>query len=129
MNRRTFTKEQTKDLSRNKNVARCGDSSLRYNKTFRMEALRKYNQDGLSAVGIFQEAGFDLEIIGKRTPNRLMNQWNTALMPRPKTQARDEAVVARRVENRRNIKTLEAKVAYLEAENRFLARLRAGKRQ
>lgn len=128
MNRKTFTNKQIKDLSKNKNVARCGAKSVRYTRNFKAEALRKYNEEGLSAVEIFQNAGFDLAAIGKRSPNRLMNQWNTALGHRPAHRA-NNGITIKRIENRRNIKTLEAKVAYLEAENCFLAKLRAGKRK
>ena len=128
MNRRTFTKEQIKMLSKNKNVARCGDSSVRYTKNFRITALRKYNEKGLSAIGIFQEAGFDLDVIGKRAPNRLMNQWNAALRPGTISQDNSEITI-KRIENRRKLKNLEAKVIYLQAENHFLKKLRAGKRQ
>jgi hypothetical protein len=130
MNRKTFTSDQMKNISKNRNVARCGDRSVRYSRGFKALALRQYNEEGLSAIGIFLEAGFDLGVIGKRTPNRLMNQWNTALRPRIVRQPEESTdMAAKRARNRRDIKTLEAKVAYLEAENRFLAKLRAGKRQ
>ncbi|MFH1894837.1 MAG: hypothetical protein ABH813_02980 [Patescibacteria group bacterium] len=130
MSRKTFTKEQIKMLSKNKKVARCGDSSVRYTKNFRMTALKKYHKEGQSAVGIFQEAGFDLNIIGTRKPNKLMNQWNTAFGKKNKLiQPENSKITIKRVESRRKMNDLEAKVAYLQAENDFLAKLRAGKRK
>ena len=128
MIRRTFTNEQIKKLSKNKNVRRCGAKSVRYTRSFKAEALKKYNEDGLSAVEIFKEAGFDLNVIGIRKPNKLMNQWNKAFGPRPVRQE-NAGITVKRIENRRVMKNLEAKVAYLEAENDFLAKLRAGKRK
>ena len=131
MSRRTFTNKQIKNLSKNKNVARCGDKSVRYSKDFKISALRQYNEEGLSAVGIFEAAGFDLSVIGIRKPNKLMHQWNRALGSQASVRRDgDNAGIAiKRIENRRKVKTLEAKVVYLEAENDFLAQLRAGKRK
>ncbi len=127
MTRKTFTSEQIKKLSKNKNIARCGDNSVRYTKSFKAAALKKYNEDGLSAVEIFKEAGFDLDIIGVRRPNKLMHQWNKAFGHA--IRQGNTVITIKRIENRRKVKTLEAKVAYLQAENDFLANLRAGKRK
>ncbi|MCX6786135.1 MAG: hypothetical protein NTZ18_04820 [Candidatus Komeilibacteria bacterium] len=134
MGRRSFTIEQIKRLAKNKNVSRCGATSVRYKGSFKESALRQYNDEGLGAVEIFETAGFDLTAIGKRAPNRLMNQWNTAFRPRrthepPLNDQVKTELTAKRTSNGREIKTLKAKVAYLEAENDFLAQLRAKKRK
>jgi len=131
MNRRTFTKEQIKKISRNKNVSRCGPNSVRYTKQFKLKALKQYNEDGLSAVEIFEVAGFDLGVIGTRAPNRLMNQWNKAQRPNRQTETplHKAKIAAKRMGRGRELKHLKAKVAYLEAENDFLAQLRARKRK
>lgn len=125
--KRIFTFEQVKLLRQNKNVRRCSKKSVRYKKEFKEEAVKLY-QEGLAAVEIFQLAGFDLDIIGKRKPNQLMNQWRTSLQPggkikRVKPQLSEEA----KAEN--NVNRLKARIAYLEAENDFLAKIRAGKRK
>ena len=129
MNRRIFTKEQIKRISKNKNVSRCGTKSVMYTKSFKIKALRQYNEEGLSAVEIFKEAGFNLNIIGIRRPNKLMNQWNTALRPKRKleTPLHKAKLTAKRIGSGREIRTLKAKVAYLQGENDFLAQLRAKK--
>jgi len=134
MDRRTFTSEQIKKLSGNKNVARCGSTSVRYNKNFKVRAVRQYNEEGLTAVGIFESAGFDLNVIGIRKPNKLMHQWNKALRVKMDDESTRQdtkriEVTAKRIRSGREIRTLKAKVAYLEAENSFLAKLRAGKRK
>lgn len=128
MNRKIFTEEQIKTLSKNKNVRRCGAKSVRYKKSFKESALRQYNEEGLSAVEIFKEAGFDLDLIGIRKPNKLMHQWNRAFGG-PVRRTGETGIILERIEKRREMGHLKAKVAYLEAENRFLARLRAGKGQ
>jgi len=43
MNRRTFTREQIKKISKNKNVNRCSTKSVMYTKSFKIKALRQYN--------------------------------------------------------------------------------------
>ena len=126
--RRILTSEQKKALRQNPNVRRCSSKSVRYKKEFKEQAIGLYENDGLSAVEIFERAGFDLDAIGKRKPNQLMNQWRTSMRPgekvkRFKPQLSDEA----KAEN--NINRLKARIAYLEAENDFLAKLRAGKRK
>lgn len=131
MSIRTLTNEQIKKLSRNKNVSRCSAKSVRYTRSFRESALRKYNEEGLGAVEIFEEAGFNLAVIGKRAPNRLMNQWNTASKPHITAHQPEKKteIIVKRIENRRTTGALKAKVAYLEAENDFLVKLRARKRK
>ena len=129
MTRKIFTQEQIKMLSKNKNVARAGSKSVRYKRNFKMSALRQYNEEGLSAVRIFEEAGFDLSHIGSRKPNKMVHQWNRAFkVKKEKKLIRPEAT-EKRIRSGRELRNLKAKVSYLEAENRFLERLRAGKRQ
>lgn len=131
MSKQKFTTEQIKKISKNKNVSRCGPSSVRYTTQFKLQALKQYNENGLGAVKIFEAAGFDLRLIGIRTPNRLMNQWNTALHPERKheTPLHKINMANKRMGRGRELRNLKAKVAYLEAENDFLAQLRAGKRK
>jgi len=132
MGKRTFTSDQIKELAKNKNVARCGDKSVKYTMNFKTEALKQYNEDGLSAIEIFQEAGFNLALIGKRAPNRLMNQWGTAFNSKNESGGqvkKKKGIMIKRIENRRETKVLKAKVVYLQAENNFLEKFRARKRE
>ena len=101
---------------------------MRYTRRFKASALRQYSEEGLSAVEIFEGAGLDLTVIGKRAPNRLMNQWNTAIKPLTRQTGKKIEIIVKRIENRRELGKLKAKVAYLKAENDFLAQLRARKR-
>jgi len=131
MTKQKFTREQIKRISKNKNFSRCGAYSVRYAKQFKLQALRQYNEQGLSAVEIFEAAGLDLRLIGIRTPNRLINQWNAALRPEREheTPLHKAKIAHKRIGRGRELRNLKAKVAYLEAENDFLAQLRAGKRK
>jgi len=122
MDKQTYTPEQIRLLSKNKSIAHCGKSSVRYTAAFKQAALKQYNA-GLSAVEIFQNAGIDLTIIGKRAPNRLMNQWRTALRV---NLDKDENPLNR---PNNSLEMLRSQVAYLKAENHFLALFRAKKKR
>ncbi len=125
---RALTYEQVRILRQNKNVRRCSSKSITYKKKFKEEAIKLYNEEGLAAVEIFQQAGFDLDIIGKRTPNRLMHQWKIALRPHEQIK-RFKPNLPDEIKAENNINRLRARVAYLQAENDFLAKLRARKRK
>ena len=118
MTRKIFAEEQIKMLSKNKNVRWCGAKSVRYKKSFKESALRQYNEEGLSAVEIFKEAGFDLSVIGIRKPNKLMYQWNRAFGG-PVRRAEATGIIVKRIEKRREMGHLKAKVAYLEPRTIF----------
>lgn len=134
MSKRRFNKEQIDKLLGNKNVARCSEKSISYAREFKLAAVKRYNDDGLPASEIFREAGFDLYLIGKDAPKGCLRCWRRAYAAkgegellietrgrgkgggRPKTKNITEAD---------KIERLEAEVAYLKAENDFLAKLRA----
>jgi transposase-like protein len=122
MNKKKYTHDQIKKLSKNKNIARCGSTKVRYSKEFKQAAIKQYNK-GLSAIEIFQNAGIDLTIIGKYAPNKLMNQWRTAL----RVNLDKDSSPLDKLHN--NLEMLRSQVAYLKAENHFLAQLRAKKKR
>lgn len=133
MNKRILNREQIKILQQNSNVDRCGEKSITYNKEFKLKAVNQYLKLGLSPNEIFSKAGFNMEVIGKDTPKLCLHRWRKILNKkgikvlttetrgkgggggRPKKNWQDE---------KEKIKYLEAKVAYLEAKNDFLAKLR-----
>lgn len=118
MSKRIFTEAQIRKLSRNKHVARCSATTVRYTREFRESAVRQY-EEGMSALEIFRGAGIDPEAIGMVSPNRLMHQWRDALKPRDQEADPPPAVA------RSEMERLRAEVGYLKEENRFLAWLRA----
>lgn len=133
MSKRIFTKEQIEQLSNNENVVRVGKTIV-YSKDFKIKAVKLYEERGLTSKEIFRQAGFDLDVIGKQKPKDCLMTWRKAYKlkgenglkletrgkskngGRPKTKYTTEA---------EKIKYLEAQVAYLKAENDFLAKLRA----
>ena len=130
MSKRIFSEEQIKALLQNENVERCSDKSISYHKDFKVMAINKYCE-GLPPNEIFGQAGFDISMIGSKTPKRCLQRWRKVFKNkgiqelsvetrgkgggRPKTNWASE---------KEKIKYLETQVAYLKAENDFLAKLR-----
>ena len=135
MSKRIFTKEEVEALLQNKRVERCSEKSVTFTKVFKIEAVERYHEQGLTPREIFRQAGFDACIISSDQAIECLRRWRRAykmkgpdgledtrgrLGGRPKTKGLTEADI---------IKRLEAEVAYLKAENDFLAKLRAKRRE
>jgi transposase-like protein len=138
MSKRIFTQEQLKQLTDNKNTSKCSERSISYSKDFKIKAVQQYIEQGLSPREIFKQAGFDLGVIGKQKADDCLLRWKKTYRikgqgglsketrgkgrggGRPKTKYQTDKA---------QIKYLEAQVAYLKAENDFLAKLRASKKR
>ncbi len=75
MNKSKFSEEQIKVLLVNCNVDKCSDRAITYNKEFKIRAVKQYNEEGKTARGIFKEAGFDLNVIGKDVAKGCLKRW------------------------------------------------------
>jgi len=131
-----FTQEQIKELLKNNNVNGCSPKSITYKKEFKLKAVKQYQNDGYSSRMIFEEAGFDINVIGrKRAVDSLLRWRNTynkkgekELMKARRGRHKKRAKMIFKDKNK-EIEYLEAKVKYLNAENDFLAKLRGLKRE
>ena len=133
MSKRIFNKEQIKTLLQNSNVAVCSEKSISYRKDFKILAVRKY-REGLPSSEIFRQAGFDIGMIGRKTPKDCLRRWKKVFKNKGeaglKTDGRGQSKAGGRPKSLANLtdeeklKRLEAEVAYLKEENRFLAKLR-----
>jgi len=134
MNKPKFSQKQIRELQNNPNVVKCSNKAITYAKDFKIEAVRKYNEEGMPAREIFQEAGFDLCALGKDTFRKRLITWrkifkvkgvaglNTEMRGRSPNGGRPRLKGLTDIER---INRLEIEVAYLKAENSFLAKLRA----
>lgn len=131
MSKRIFSSEEQQLLQKNQNVARCSDRSITYTTAFKENAVKQY-EEGMSSTEIFRQAGFDLNLIGRRQPKCCLRRWRIRFKEYGivgLTEARGKTSTGRK-KKRVNTETdrlkwLEAEVKYLKAENAFLARLRA----
>ena len=130
MSQRIFNEEQVKKLLQNPSVAKCSGKSITYHKDFKILAVKKY-QEGFPVSLIFKQAGFNIDMIGRKTPKWCLERWIKTFRDkgaeglsnetrgkgggRPKVNWSNE---------KEKIKYLETQNAYLKAENDFLAKLR-----
>ena len=133
MSKRRFTKDQIEELLKNKNIEKCSEKSISYSKEFKIRAIKQYNEEGLSSTMIFKQAGFDLNIIGRDTPDRCMNMWRDVFknkgLEELSKETRGKGRIGKGPQNfkgsdKEKMELLELKIAYLEEENRFLKILR-----
>jgi transposase-like protein len=132
MSKRIFTPEQIKELLQNPNVAKCSEKSITYSKEFKVAAVKQYHQ-GLPPNGIFRQAMFNIALIGSETPKSCLQGWRKVLKNKGlgelsiETRGRGKSGGRPKVNwqnDKDKIKYLETEIAYLKAENDFLAKLR-----
>ncbi len=137
MSKRRFTEAQIAELSKNKNISKCSDKSITYDKKFKVWAVEQYRQ-GRGAVSIFEEAGFNVALIGKDIPQDNLRRWrkiyNSRGADRLSVETRGKGKGGGRprkngLTDTEKIKRMEVEIAYLKAENDFLAKLRAAKKR
>jgi len=132
MSKRIFNEEQIKVLLQNENVEKCSDKSISYHKDFKILAVEKYH-GGLPPNEIFRQAKFDIDIVGRKTPKRCLQSWRRIFKNKGiqelsvETRGRGKGGGRPKVNwsnEKEKIKYFETEVAYLKAENDFLAKLR-----
>jgi hypothetical protein len=133
MSKRRFTEEQIKELLQNPNVANCSEKSILYHKDFKVAAIKKH-LEGMPPSWIFKEANFNLAVIGHETPKWCMSRWLETFREkgegglkedgRKNSNPRGRPKSIKHLSDKEKLKYLETQVAYLKAENAFLAKLR-----
>jgi hypothetical protein len=133
MSKRIFTKEQVEELLLSPGVKRCSKKSITYRKEFKLLAIKQY-QEGLPPSVIFGRAGFNTALIGSKTPKWCLERWRKVFRKsgevglrmdkRGGNNLRGRPKDMKNFTDKEKIRYLEAKVAYLREENRFLAKLR-----
>lgn len=108
-----FTQEQIQLLLKSQYIVQVYPSSIKYADEFKLLAINKYQQ-GFTPVQIFVDAQLDLELIGRKNAFNLIKKW----LKNPPKQSSN-------LTPEEQLKELQAKNAYLEAELDFLKKLRA----
>lgn len=131
MSKRILGEEKINEMLANPQVEKCTSKSIAYTSTFKLEAVRQY-EAGLSAKEIFANAGINLLILDPDHPRECLKRWRKIVKRkglgalgeenRGKNGGRPRT---KNLTDKQRIEYLEAKVAYLKAENSFLAKLRA----
>lgn len=129
--RTTFTSEQIAELEQNPCVWRVSERMIHYTYEFKKRALDLYAQ-GIKPNDIWQQAGFDISIWKKNYCMYTLKDWRRMVKARgldsltnPSGIQADHGYKRARSPEADRVRRLELQVKYLEAENAFLAHLRA----
>ncbi len=128
----SYSEDQLRQLQDNPNVKRCSSKSITYAPAFKQRAVKQYYEEGLSPRQIFLKAGFDLQVLGKHKPKDCLKLWKSIYKTKgmevlasdtdPRGKNRLGKKKPKYDEN--DPEYLKAKIAYLEAENDFLRKLK-----
>ena len=116
-----FTNEQIEILLKNPNVADATTNTIKFTPEFKKLALQK-TEEGMSPNDIFKEAGFDLKIIGKKTPNNRIRAWKFYERHSNKNNTK---YLAKEIKKNKILKSILEENRCLKAENEFLKKLQA----
>lgn len=114
-----FTQEQMDILLQNPNVESISSNTIRF--TTEELALKK-DKEGIPALQIFKDAGFDLNVLGKEIPKTSIRNWRHREKYLNKNNTR---YLAREVKKNKALKSILEENRYLKAENEFLKKLQA----
>ena len=129
--RTIFSSEQIAKLELNPCVFSCSQRSISYTYDFKKRALDLYFQ-GIKPDEIWKQASFDIGILKKDYCRYTLKDWRRmvkksgldSLTRRSGVQA-DRGYRKAKSPEADRVRRLELQVRYLEAENDFLAKLRA----
>ena len=128
MNRSLYSAEHIKALQDNPNVAKCSSKTITYRKEFKISAVKEYYEQGLGPSAIFQKAGFNLDVLGRDKPKNCLKLWRKVYKVKGEeglsTESRGRMGGRRPADKSVNVEYLQTKIAYLEAENNFLRKLK-----
>lgn len=129
--RTIFTSEQIAQLRKNPCVWHVTERSIHYTYDFKKRALDLYTK-GIKPDDIWRQAGFDVSIWKKNYCRYTLKDWRRLVkkgglesLTKPSGVQSDGGHRRARSPENDRVRRLELQVQYLEAENSFLARLRA----
>lgn len=116
-----FTQEQIDILFQNPNVESISSNTIRFTSEFKELALKK-DKEGIPALQIFKDAGFDLNVLGKETPKTSIRNWRHREKCLNKNNTK---YLAKEIKKNKALKSILEENRYLRAENEFLKKLQA----
>lgn len=132
-----FSPEERARILQNKNVLRVGEAAITYTPAFKVEAVRANLVEGKPPHLIFVDAGFNLDLIGHRTPEYCLKRWRKVFKQRGEQGLRDDQrgknstgrPLERELTVEEKLRRVEARVRYLETENELLKKFDAIERE
>ena len=133
MSKKLFTEKEIKTLSKNKNILKVSSKSIVYALEFKEKFIEEYSKGKLSRI-IFEENGFDIEIIGIKRVEQSAQRWKKSYEKEGLLGLKDSREhssgrpKSRELTDDEKMKKLEAKIKLLEIENEFLRKLKKMRR-
>jgi len=77
MSKKLFTEQEIEILNQNKYVKRVGPKGITYTDEMKQYAISE-SEKGILSSEIFEKAGFDLSVIGRKRSNSSLARWKSA---------------------------------------------------
>jgi hypothetical protein len=129
--RTTFSNEELVELRKHPCVFSCTSKSINYTYEFKKHALEEYEK-GACPKDIWEQAGFDTSKwkthyfrLTLRDWKRIVHRGDISSLNNQGGVQYDDGITKSLKSEKDKIKRLELQVRYLQAENDFLAKLRA----
>ena len=128
MSKVIFNDKQIKVLAKNPNVLRVSDKAITYSEEFKNKFIVE-NSKGILPRKIFEENGFDIEIIGLKRIEQSAARWKKKYADMGVLGLKDSRTsnsgrpLIRELTTQEEIERLRAKISLLEIENEFLKKL------
>ena len=128
MSKKLFSEKEISQLSKNKNIVTVSNKSITYTFEFKKHFIEEYHLKKLPRI-IFEEAGFDVEVLGKKRIQTASNRWRKAFKQNGELGLKDSRKASsgrpltRILTDSEKVKRLEAQIEYLKIENEFLKKL------
>ena len=119
-----------KRLLKNKHVLKITDDRVIYTPDFKIYAVSE-NLKGRNPAEIFREAGVDIDLFGDDYPKYTLRRWRKVHKGRGEVgfkenlQGKNSKGRPKKKFDPEDLESMRERIAYLEAENEFLKKLRA----
>lgn len=133
MSKKLFTENEIKMLLKNKNVLKVSPKSISYAPEFKEIFIEEYSKRK-SPRTIFEENGFDIEILGIKRVEQSAQRWKKSYKKDGLLGLKDSREHSsgrpknRELTDAEKMGKLEAKIRFLEIENEFLKKLKKMRR-
>lgn len=130
MKRKKFTDQEVEILLENPNILKVGRNNVTYTSDFKLKAIKDYN-NGKFPIEIFIEAGIPIDILNRKNAKKCISRWKEILSKQGETALLEEQrgklgrPRVKELTTEEKLKKAESRIAYLEAENEFLKKLKA----
>ena len=128
MSKVIFNDKKIKVLAKNPNVLRVSDKAITYSEEFKNRFIEE-NSKGVLPRKIFEDNGFDIEIIGLKRIEQSAARWREkyadmgVLGLKDSRKSNSGRPLLRELTAQEEIERLKAKISLLEIENEFLKKL------